>query len=82
MSQILSSLIQNNGTVAYASKALDETQHTVDMLKSKKSFYPLSLALSAFTNMSMDYGKTIAIETDHKPLDNIFCKPADANSRI
>lgn len=72
-------LIQDNGPVAYASKALNETQRRYAQIEKEL----LAIVFGCKRFHQHVYGKTITIETDHKSLENIFRKPlSQAPSRL
>ena len=72
-------LIQDNGVIAYASKALNKTQRGHAQIKKEL----LAIVFGCKRFYQYVYGKTITIETDHKPLENIFRKPLfQAPSRL
>jgi hypothetical protein len=72
-------LIQDNGPVAYASKALNETQRRYAQIE--KELQAIVFGCKRFHQYV--YGKTITIERDHKPLENILRKPlSQAPSRL
>ena len=64
-------LIQDNGPVAYASKALNETQRRYAQIEKEL----LAIVFGCKRFHQYVYGKTITIEADHNPLENIFRKP-------
>ena len=72
-------LIQDNGPVAYASKALNETQRRYVQIEKEL----LAIVFGCKRFHQYVYGKTITIETDNKPLENIFRNPlSQAPSRL
>ena len=72
-------LIQDQGPVAYASKALNETQQRWAQIE--KELFAIVFGCRRFHQHI--YGKRVIIETDHKPLQYIFNKPlAQAPSRL
>jgi hypothetical protein len=72
-------IIQDNGPVAYASKALNETQPRHSQIE--KELLAIVFGCKRFHRYV--HGKTITIETDHKPLENILRKPlSQAPSRL
>lgn len=64
-------LMQNNMPCMYASKALTETQKKYAQIE--KELYSLVFACDRFHQFI--FGKSIVMETDHKPLVQIFGKP-------
>ena len=72
-------LIQNQGPVAYASKAMNDTQRRYAQIE--KELLAVVFACKRFHQYV--YGKTITVESDHKPLEAIFKKPlSQAPSRL
>ena len=72
-------LIQDQGPVAYASKALNDTQQRWAQIE--KELFSILFGYRRFHQHV--YGKHVSIETDHKPLEYIFNKPlAQAPSRL
>ena len=72
-------LIQDQGPVAYASKALNDTQQRWAQIE--KELFSILFGCRRFHQHI--YGKHVTIETDHKPLEYIFNKPlAQAPSRL
>lgn len=63
-------LLQNNLPVAYASKALTNSQKTWAQIE--KELLAIVLECDRFHHFI--YGRTIKVETDHKPLEYIFKK--------
>lgn len=66
-------LLQKGKPIAYASKALSEAQQQYSQLEKE------ALAISFGCNRFHQYlfGKHFLVESDHKPLENIFKKPLD-----
>lgn len=64
-------LLQNGQPVAYASRALTQSQKNYPQIE--KECYAIRFGLQKFHDYI--YGKEIAVETDHKPLEFIFKKP-------
>lgn len=64
-------LLQENLPVAYASKSLTETQRRYAQIE--KEALAIAFACSKFRQYC--YGKTIQVESDHKPLESLFKKP-------
>ena len=72
-------LIQNQGPVAYASKAMKDTQRRYAQIE--KELLAVVFACKRFHQYV--YGKTITVESDHKPLEAILKKPlSQAPSRL
>ena len=72
-------LLQDQGPVAYASKALNETQKKYATIE--KELLAVVFACKRFHQYI--YGKPIHVESDHKPLQAIFTKPlSQAPSRL
>ena len=72
-------LIQEHGPVAFASKAMNETQCRYAQIE--KELLAVVFACKRFHQYV--YGKHIKIESDHKPLEAIFKKPlSQAPSRL
>lgn len=72
-------LIQEHGPVAFASKAMNETQCRYAQIE--KELLAVVFACKRFHQYV--YGKHITIESDHKPLEAIFKKPlSQAPSRL
>lgn len=63
-------LLQNNQPVAYAAKALTQTQQDYDQIE--KEALAISWACKKFHEYV--YGKKLTVESDHKPLESIFKK--------
>lgn len=64
-------LLQDNLPVAYASKALTSSQKMWAQIEKEL----LAIVHGCQKFHQYVYGKTITVETDHKPLENIFKKP-------
>ena len=64
-------LIQNQGPVAYAPKAMNDTQRRYAQIE--KELLAVVFACKRFHQYV--YGKTITVESDHKPLEAILKKP-------
>ena len=64
-------LLQHNGPVACASKATNETQQRYAQIEKEL----LAIVFGCKRFYQCLYGKPVTIETDHKPLENIFRKP-------
>ena len=72
-------LIQHQGPVAYASKAMNDTQRRYAQIE--KELLAVVFACKRFHQYV--YGKTITVESDHKPLEAILKKPlSQAPSRL
>ena len=72
-------LIQEHGSVAFALKAMNETQCRYAQIE--KELLAVVFACKRFHQYV--YGKHITIESDHKPLEAIFKKPlSQAPSRL
>ena len=72
-------LIQNQDPVAYASKAMNDTQRRYAQIE--KELLAVVFACKRFHQYV--YGKTITVEGDHKPLEAILKKPlSQAPSRL
>ncbi|CAB4045661.1 Hypothetical predicted protein, partial [Paramuricea clavata] len=72
-------LIQNQGPVAYASKAMNDTQRRYAQIEKKL----LAVVFVCKRFHQYVYGKTITVESDHKPLEAILKKPlSQAPSRL
>ncbi|CAB4024841.1 Hypothetical predicted protein [Paramuricea clavata] len=72
-------LIQNQGPVAYAWKAMNDTQRRYAQIE--KELLAVVFACTRFHQYV--YGKTITVESDHKPLEAILKKPlSQAPSRL
>ena len=63
-------LMQDGQPIAYASKALTETEQRYAQIEKEM----LAIVFAAFHFEQYIFGKTVNIETDHKPLKNIFKK--------
>lgn len=66
-------LLQNNLPVAYASKALTETQKRYAQIEKET----LAIVFGCTKFHQYIFGKSFTIETDHKPLEAIFKKSLD-----
>ena len=64
-------LIQDEGPVAYASKAMNETQQRWAQIE--KELFAVLFACKRFHQYV--YGKPVTVESDHRPLEFIFRKP-------
>ena len=64
-------LIQDEGPVAYASKAMNETQQRWAQIE--KELFAVLFACKRFHQYV--YRKPVAVESDHRPLEFIFRKP-------
>ena len=72
-------LIQHQGPVAYTSKAMNDTQRRYAQIE--KELLAVVFACKRFHQYV--YGKTITVESDHKPLEAILKKPlSQAPSRL
>ncbi|CAB4030046.1 Hypothetical predicted protein [Paramuricea clavata] len=72
-------LIQNQGPAAYASKAMNDTQRRYVQIE--KELLTVVFACKRFHHYV--YGKTITVESDHKPPEAILNKPlSQAPSRL
>ena len=72
-------LIQDQGPVAYASKAMNETQQRYAQIEKEL----LAIVFGCKRFHQYIYGKHVIIETDHKPLESIYNKPlSQAPSRL
>lgn len=71
MSGIGAVLLQNGQPVAYASKALTDTEQRYAQIEKEL----LAIVFASFRFEQYIYGKSVKIETDHKPLESIFMKP-------
>lgn len=66
-------LLQEDQPVAYATKALTDSQTYLPQIENEKEALAVQFACSKFHDYI--YGKSLTIETDHKPLESIFKKP-------
>lgn len=66
-------ILQNNLPVEYASKSLNESQRHYAQIE--KETLAIAFAVERFHHYI--FGKTVLIESDHKPLQAIFAKPLD-----
>ncbi|VDH93047.1 Hypothetical predicted protein [Mytilus galloprovincialis] len=64
-------LIQNQKPVAYASRALTQTQQRYPQIEKET----LAIVYGCNKFHEYVYGRRVQIETDHKPLQSIFLKP-------
>ena len=64
-------LIQDEGPVAYSSKAMNETQQRWAQIE--KELFAVLFACRRFHQHV--YGKPVTVESDHRPLEFIFRKP-------
>ena len=64
-------LLQNNQPVAFASKALTETQKKYAQIE--KEMLRIVFGCTKFHDLI--FGKTVTVETDHKPIEAIYKKP-------
>ena len=72
-------LYQDQGPVAYASKAMNNTQQNYAQIEKEL----LAIVFGCKRFHQYIYGKHVTIETDHKPLEAIFAKPlSQAPSRL
>lgn len=72
-------LYQDKGPVAYASKAMNDTQQHYAQIEKEL----LAIVFGCKRFHQYIYGKHVVIETDHKPLEAIFNKPlSQAPSRL
>ena len=65
-------VIQNQGPVAYASKAMNDTQRRYAQIEKEL----LAVVFACKRSHQYVYGKTITVESDHKPLEAILKKNA------
>ena len=63
--------IQDEGPVAYASKAMNETQQ--HWAQVEKELFAVLFAYKRFHQYV--YGKPVTVESDHRPVEFIFQKP-------
>lgn len=66
-----SAILHNKNVIAYASKALTESQQNWAQIE--KEHYAIWFAVTKFHQYV--YGQNITVETDHKPLVSLFKKP-------
>ena len=72
-------LLQDDGPVAFASRAMNDTQRRYAQIEKEL----LAIVFGCKRFHQYVYGKTITVETDHKPLECIFRKPlSQAPSRL
>ena len=64
-------LLQNNQPVAFASKALTETQKKYAQIEKEM----LGIVFGCTKFHDFIFGKTVTVETDHKPIEAIYKKP-------
>ena len=64
-------LIQNDSVVAYASRALTDTEQRYAQIEKEA----LAVVFACTKFHKMIYGKTFTVESDHKPLESIMTKP-------
>ena len=64
-------ILQNNMPVAYASRAMTPTQQRYAQIE--KELLAVQFGCTRFDDFL--YGRTVEVETDHKPLERIFQKP-------
>ena len=64
-------LIQDEGPVGYALKAMNETQQRWTQIE--KELFAVLFACKHFHQCV--YGKPVIVESDHRPLEFIFRKP-------
>ena len=64
-------LLQDNLPVMYASKALTMTEKNYAQIEKEA----LAIAFACIKFHQFFYGKSVIVESDHKPLENIFKKP-------
>ena len=67
-------IIQENAVVAYASRSLSETEQRYAQIEKEA----LAVVFGCVKFHKMIYGKSITIESDHKPLETILHKPMHA----
>ncbi|XP_063233061.1 uncharacterized protein K02A2.6-like [Bacillus rossius redtenbacheri] len=66
-------LLQSKGPVAYASKSLTQTQQNYAQIEKEL----LAVVYGCERFHQYIFGRTVLVETDHKPLEAIFKKPLD-----
>ena len=72
-------LLQNDGPAAFASRAMNDTQRRYAQIEKEL----LAIVFGCKRFHQYVHGKTITVETDHKPLECIFHKPlSQAPSRL
>ena len=72
-------LLQDDGPVAFASRAMNDTRKRYAQIEKEL----LAIVFGCKRFHQYVYGKTITVETDHKPLESIFRKPlSQAPSRL
>ncbi|UYV69971.1 K02A2.6-like, partial [Cordylochernes scorpioides] len=64
-------LLQNGRPIAYASSALNSTQQNYAQIEKEA----LAIKFGCDKLHQLIYGKTVDVETDHRPLETIFKKP-------
>ncbi|UYV77712.1 K02A2.6-like, partial [Cordylochernes scorpioides] len=64
-------LLQNGKPIAYASSALNSTQQNYAQIEKEA----LAIKFGCDKFHQLIYGKTVDVETDHRPLETIFKKP-------
>lgn len=64
-------LLRDNLPVAYSSKALSDVQRNWDQIEKEL----LAIVIGCERFYQYIFGKTVIVETDHKPLQYIFNKP-------
>ncbi|UYV72607.1 K02A2.6-like, partial [Cordylochernes scorpioides] len=64
-------LLQNGRPIAYASSALNSTQQNYAQIEKEA----LAIKFGCDKFHQLIYGKTVDVETDHRPLETIFKKP-------
>ena len=69
-------ILQNDITKAYASQTRNPTQQRYAQIE--KEFLAIQFRCQKFDDFL--FGHTITVETDHEPLEMIFCKPLRACS--
>lgn len=64
-------LLQDDLSVAYASRALTDTERKYAQIEKEA----LAICFGCHKFHQYIFGKSVTIESDHKPLESIFCKP-------
>jgi hypothetical protein len=63
-------LIQNEKPIAFASRALTDAERNYAQIEKK----PPAIVYGTTRSLKYTYGRSVTVETDHKPLEMIYQK--------
>ena len=65
-------LLQDGQSVAFACRALSESERNYVQIEKESSYWRSFLDLRVSGRM---YGRKVTVDSDHKPLQSLYCKP-------